>query len=363
MKKIISVALSISCLACMSATAQNVSQPREIYLRGVGTIGTQGHSIYMLDGKRITQAEFAALDSTVVENINFNHTSDAELILTPEEVAQGVKSVIAVTSKSNPFAGEWLLVSENGQPQKGWSKTYGANGVFSVNKFKKMDAHATHYLTEQRGLWQESDGVITEQCSMGNKGMVTIGCKFVGDTLVQTFSYPAAPETQYVQKFVREGQCGGTKHMKVSTVTDDTMRVAGRIIVEPTPIVPQYPGGEGEMYRYFACTLRYPVQAAEQGIWGKVFVTFVVGADGKISDARVVRKVSPMLDSEALRAVQGLKPFEVPSEYVGEAGAKRYILPVNFVLADNTDIDTKEVRLDENIGGEYLDEVVVMGAK
>ncbi|MCM1309538.1 MAG: energy transducer TonB [Bacteroides sp.] len=126
---------------------------------------------------------------------------------------------------------------------------------------------------------------------------------------------------------------------------------------------PQYPGRDNEMYRYFARALRYPVQAAEKGILGKVHVTFVVEPDGKISDARVVRKVNPLLDSEALKAVQGLKPFEAPSGNTEEASAKCYVLPVNFTLGDITEIDTTEVRLDENFEGEYLDEVVVMSAK
>lgn len=132
---------------------------------------------------------------------------------------------------------------------------------------------------------------------------------------------------------------------------------------EPVVIeaMPQYPGGDAAMYRYLSQQLRYPAQAASKGLQGRVFVTFVVGADGKVSEARVVRKVNHMLDSEALRGVQGLHQFVSPAKVKGEAVAMRFLLPVNFVLADLTSIDSEEVRLDENIDAVLLDEVVVVG--
>lgn len=94
---------------------------------------------------------------------------------------------------------------------------------------------------------------------------------------------------------------------------------------------PEFTGGQTEFAKYFKESVQYPEEAKKKGIQGKVFVNFIVGADGSISNARVLQAVDPMLDAEALRVVTNM-PKWVPGKEKGKEVAVYYNLPVNFTL-------------------------------
>ena len=95
--------------------------------------------------------------------------------------------------------------------------------------------------------------------------------------------------------------------------------------------MPEFPGGEMALRQYIANAIKYPVIAQENGIQGKVYVTFVVDKDGTISDARIARGVDPSLDKEALRVVNMLPKWK-PGKQRGKAVRVSYTVPINFVL-------------------------------
>lgn len=95
--------------------------------------------------------------------------------------------------------------------------------------------------------------------------------------------------------------------------------------------MPEFPGGEAALRSFIASSIKYPVIAQENGIQGKVYVTFVVDADGSISDARIARGVDPSLDKEALRVVN-LLPKWKPGKQRGKPVRVSYTVPINFVL-------------------------------
>jgi len=95
--------------------------------------------------------------------------------------------------------------------------------------------------------------------------------------------------------------------------------------------MPEFPGGELALRKYIANAIKYPVIAQENGIQGKVYVTFVVDKDGSISDARIARGVDPSLDKEALRVV-GTLPKWKPGKQRGKPVRVSYTVPINFVL-------------------------------
>ena len=49
--------------------------------------------------------------------------------------------------------------------------------------------------------------------------------------------------------------------------------------------MPEFPGGDLALRKYIANAIKYPVIAQENGIQGKVYVTFVVSKTGKVTDA------------------------------------------------------------------------------
>ena len=95
--------------------------------------------------------------------------------------------------------------------------------------------------------------------------------------------------------------------------------------------MPEFPGGEMALRAYIANAIKYPVIAQENGIQGKVYVTFVVGKDGSVSNATIARGVDPSIDKEALRVVNALPKWK-PGKQRGKPVNVSYTVPINFVL-------------------------------
>lgn len=94
---------------------------------------------------------------------------------------------------------------------------------------------------------------------------------------------------------------------------------------------PRYKGGDSEMYKWLSSNIQYPPEAVENGITGKVIVSFVVEKDGQITNVHVVRSKHPALDEEAVRVVSNMPNWE-PALINGEAVRVEYNLPISFNL-------------------------------
>ncbi|WP_066631986.1 energy transducer TonB [Labilibacter marinus] len=89
--------------------------------------------------------------------------------------------------------------------------------------------------------------------------------------------------------------------------------------------------GNRELMKYIAVAIRYPVIAAENGVEGKVYVTFVVSPIGAVTDVRIARGVNAALDKEAIRVIENLPNF-APGKQRGKAVRVQYSVPINFML-------------------------------
>ena len=96
-------------------------------------------------------------------------------------------------------------------------------------------------------------------------------------------------------------------------------------------VMPEFPGGQGALLDFLKTNLRYPESAIKDGIEGRVSCSFVVGKDGGISGAEVIRGVSPALDGEALRVINSM-PVWSPGKQRGKAVNVKYTVPVTFRL-------------------------------
>jgi len=100
------------------------------------------------------------------------------------------------------------------------------------------------------------------------------------------------------------------------------------IIVEE---MPEFTGGEAALRAFLAKSINYPVIDQENGIQGKVYVTFVVEKDGGISEAKVARGVDPSLDKEALLVVNILPKWKHGKQRCKPVRVS-YTVPISFVL-------------------------------
>lgn len=94
---------------------------------------------------------------------------------------------------------------------------------------------------------------------------------------------------------------------------------------------PSFPGGDLACLEWLRDNIKYPAEAIEKGIEGRVIVTFVVTKDGKITNAEVVRPADPLLNEEALRVLRSM-PDWIPAKRNGQNVDLQYTLPVIFRL-------------------------------
>lgn len=94
---------------------------------------------------------------------------------------------------------------------------------------------------------------------------------------------------------------------------------------------PQFVGGQDSLTVYLKNNLRYPTQAYQGKITGKVMVRFVVASNGEISKSEIISGIGYGCDEEALRVVN-LFPKWIPGRQSGKNVAVQQILPIEFAL-------------------------------
>jgi TonB family protein len=96
-------------------------------------------------------------------------------------------------------------------------------------------------------------------------------------------------------------------------------------------VPPEFKGGISNFGRYLSRNIRYPKEALQLGIKGRVILSFVVEKNGQVADLKVSRSVNYYLDKEALRVLQE-SPTWVPGTQFGRPVRVLYSVPVNFAL-------------------------------
>ena len=125
----------------------------------------------------------------------------------------------------------------------------------------------------------------------------------------------------------------------IDEIVDDD--IFNFVNVESKPI---YPGcedfaTEDERFNCFNIKIRqfvgrkfeFPEMAKQMGIQGKIWVSFIIEKDGKVSDITIERSVDKLLDDESLRVVRQL-PKMLPAKVGGRPVRMRYSLPINAKL-------------------------------
>lgn len=93
----------------------------------------------------------------------------------------------------------------------------------------------------------------------------------------------------------------------------------------------EFPGGEEARITFLQKNIKYPALARENGIEGRVYVTFVVGPDGSIRDVKVLRGIGGGCDEEATRVVKMMPAFK-PAKQNGRPVNVQFNMPIVFSL-------------------------------
>lgn len=133
----------------------------------------------------------------------------------------------------------------------------------------------------------------------------------------------AGPGTQNVPVGGKIDGPGGTG---TGTKPNNEIQDFNSLEVMPEPV-----GGAGAWAKFLQKNMRFPVSAQEDGVSGKVFLSFIIEKDGHLSDITVIRKAGYGFDEEALRVLK-LAPAWKPGIQNGQPVRVRYTIPINFQL-------------------------------
>jgi TonB family protein len=187
--------------------------------------------------------------------------------------------------------------------------------------------------------------------------------EFEKSTLSQTADYPAEIKT-HMANYMKEHP--GAKLTYMEGTTQDvqkfvaTPEIKGRVVYEYkyrgdeksgvllTDIVqfaeatqtddkvfmvveqqPEFIGGYDAMREFLRDNIKYPTQAVKNGENGTVYVSMIINQDGRVSDAKVLKGVSPSLDAEAVRVIS-IMPSWKPGTQNGRAVKVRFNIPIKF---------------------------------
>ena len=99
--------------------------------------------------------------------------------------------------------------------------------------------------------------------------------------------------------------------------------------------MPQFPGGQQALFKFMSENLKLP--AGEwHGIKGcRVVVRLIVEKDGALTNMEIYESCGiEDFEKESLRVLRAM-PNWIPGEQEGKKVRVRYIVPINFKLADN----------------------------
>ena len=130
------------------------------------------------------------------------------------------------------------------------------------------------------------------------------------------------------------------------TTKPENLKINGEIFtaVEEQP---EFPGGQATMFRYLGENIVYPKAAQRANISGRVFVRFIVGNDGTVSNVEILKGIGFGCDEEAKRVIE-MMPKWTPGKQNGKAVNVYYNMPVVYKLDGEKNITTPNTEITSN---------------
>lgn len=98
--------------------------------------------------------------------------------------------------------------------------------------------------------------------------------------------------------------------------------------------IAEFEGGKYGIMRYLSSNLEYPMEALDHGVYGRVWVGFVVEKDGSLSNVSVEKDFNKWLDKEAVRAVSAMPKWS-PAMKDNQPVRTYYRLPIDFSIRED----------------------------
>ena len=92
---------------------------------------------------------------------------------------------------------------------------------------------------------------------------------------------------------------------------------------------PQFPGDMNALTDYMQKNVRYPEAAQKAKVTGRVFTSFIVERDGRLTDIKVLKGLGSGCDEEAIRVINTMPRWK-PGTQSGIPIRVKYNLPITF---------------------------------
>ena len=218
--------------------------------------------------------------------------------------------------------------------QAAHAKNENVTEISTLNQPKKKEAKV-----ERKVQVEEKKEVVKE---------VKSSIKFTAPVIKKDAEVKPEEEMKSQDQIMQTNTAIGALDVKGNSDQGEILKVTQRVETEPVKTeapkpevenkvfdvveqMPSFPGGQSALMQYLQSNVKYPVVAQENGVQGRVVVSFVVERDGSITDVQVVRSVDPSLDREAQRVVRSM-PKWIPGKQNGQAVRVKYNVPVSFRL-------------------------------
>ena len=103
------------------------------------------------------------------------------------------------------------------------------------------------------------------------------------------------------------------------------------VCFSPVEQMPEFVGGSQALLQYLRENVDYPEKCIEDGMHGKVIISFVIDKKGWVTKPCVARSVHPLLNKEAVRVVKNMPRWN-PGTLSGKPVKVKYCVPIVFKL-------------------------------
>ena len=98
--------------------------------------------------------------------------------------------------------------------------------------------------------------------------------------------------------------------------------------------IAEFEGGKLGIMRYLSSNLVYPIEALDYGVYGRVWVRFVVEKDGSLYNVSVEKELNKWLDKVAVRAISAMPKWS-PAMKDNQPVRTYYRLPIDFSISED----------------------------
>lgn len=210
------------------------------------------------------------------------------------------------------------------------------NAVSQVTELSALEQKEKKAEVKQKKVELEPEKVVEK---------VKSSVKFTAPVIKKDDEVKPEEEIKTQDELMKTNTAIGTFDVKGNDDAGGEVLKAKEVIAQPEPPkheeenkvfdvveqMPMFPGGASALQAYLRDNVHYPVVAQENGVQGRVVVSFVVEKDGSITDVQVARSVDPSLDKEAVRVVKSMPRWQ-PGKQNGAAVRVKFIVPVAFRL-------------------------------